>query len=106
MPIGSRGGVPTHFRTLFTTGPIGDLSDVALLERFLAARDDAAFEALLLRHGPMVLRFCRARLADPDEIDNAFQSNGRAVPGRARVRPRPPPLSHETGTHADVSAKA
>ena len=74
MPIGSRAGFLTHFRTLFATGPIGDLSDGALLERFLAARDDVAFEALLLRHGPMVLRVCRARLADPDEIDDAFQT--------------------------------
>ncbi len=74
MPIGSRGGIPTHFRTLFTTGPIGDLSDGALLERFLAARDEVAFEALVVRHWPMVLRVCRARLADPDEIDDAFQT--------------------------------
>ncbi len=74
MPIGSRGGIPTHFRTLFTAGPIGDLSDGALLERFLAARDDVAFEALVVRHGPMVLRVCRARLADQNEIDDAFQT--------------------------------
>jgi RNA polymerase sigma factor (sigma-70 family) len=74
MPSGLRGGVPTHFRTLFATGPIGDLSDGALLERFLAARDEAAFEALLLRHGPMVLHVCRGKLVDPDEIDDAFQT--------------------------------
>ena len=36
MPIGSRGGFLTHFRTLFTTGPIGDLSAGAV---YLSAGD-------------------------------------------------------------------
>ena len=32
------------------------MPDAALLTRFLAGRDDAAFAALVDRHGPMVLR--------------------------------------------------
>src|SRR5438094_229885 len=37
-------------------------TDRALLERFAAGRDAAAFEALLGRHGPMVWAVCRERL--------------------------------------------
>src|SRR5262245_7303229 len=36
-----------------------ELSDGALLERFLAQRDEAAFEVLVQRHGPMVLGVCQ-----------------------------------------------
>ena len=36
-----------------------------------AARDaEAAFEALVARHGPMVLGVCRRALADPEEIED------------------------------------
>ena len=38
-------------------------SDAQLLESFLARRDEAAFEALLRRHGPMVLGVCRDKQA-------------------------------------------
>src|SRR5262249_38926466 len=34
-------------------------SDCELLERYLAGREEAAFVALLRRHGPMVLSVCR-----------------------------------------------
>jgi RNA polymerase sigma factor (sigma-70 family) len=45
-----------------------------LLERFAADRDEAAFEALVGRHGPMVLGTCRRMLADPHDVDDAFQA--------------------------------
>jgi hypothetical protein len=37
--------VRKNLQILFTTGAIGDLSDGELLERFVAFRDDGAFEA-------------------------------------------------------------
>ena len=37
----------------------GGLTDGQLLGRFIAARDEAAFAALVRRHGPMVLAVCR-----------------------------------------------
>ena len=48
-----------------------------LLERFLAHRDEeaeAAFEELMTRHGPMVLRVCRGVLRDPHDAEDAFQA--------------------------------
>jgi RNA polymerase sigma factor (sigma-70 family) len=50
------------------------MSDGQLLERFLARRDEAAFECLVRRHGPIVLRVCRDVLPDPHEAEDAFQA--------------------------------
>ncbi len=49
-------------------------SDGRLLERFQTVRDEAAFETLLLRHGPMVLGVCRRVLGDAHEAEDAFQA--------------------------------
>ncbi len=48
--------------------------DRQLLDRFTAARDEAAFTALLLRHGPMVLGVCRRLLGDGPAAEDAFQA--------------------------------
>ena len=52
--------------TLFNVGAIRELTDGQLLEWFSTSRGEAAelaFEALVERHGEMVLRVCRASLA-------------------------------------------
>ncbi len=64
-------------QTLFDSGTAGGLSDQQLLERFASRRDasaDAAFEVLVLRHGPMVLRVCRNVLGDSNDAHDAFQA--------------------------------
>jgi RNA polymerase sigma-70 factor (ECF subfamily) len=50
------------------------LSDGELLQLYLASRDEAAFEALLHRHGPMVLGVCRRMLRNDDDAHDAFQA--------------------------------
>jgi RNA polymerase sigma factor (sigma-70 family) len=62
---------------LFRTGTAAGLSDAQLLERFLLRHDEAAeaaFAALLERHGPMVLAVCRRVLNDPHDAQDAFQA--------------------------------
>jgi RNA polymerase sigma factor (sigma-70 family) len=50
------------------------LDDCALLERFVGLHDEGAFRALVIRHGPAVLRACRSILRDPFDVDDAFQA--------------------------------
>ena len=62
---------------LFDLGAVDALTDGQLLERFGARRGAAAepaFEALVERHGPMVLRACRSILRDEHEAQDAFQA--------------------------------
>jgi len=66
--------IPGDLLLLLTSGRLGDLADGALLDRFLATRDEAAFEALMMRHGPMVHRVCLSTLVDANDVDDAFQA--------------------------------
>jgi RNA polymerase sigma factor (sigma-70 family) len=50
------------------------LADAQLLERFAVQRDEAAFEALLHRHGPLVFSVCRRLLVDAHDAEDAFQA--------------------------------
>jgi RNA polymerase sigma factor (sigma-70 family) len=52
----------------------GGMSDVQLLACFIARRDEAAFEALVRRHGPMVLGVCRRLLRHEQDAEDAFQA--------------------------------
>jgi polysaccharide export outer membrane protein len=50
------------------------MNDEQLLADFLSHRDGSAFEALVGRYGPMVLRVCRDLLGDHEFADDAFQA--------------------------------
>jgi RNA polymerase sigma factor (sigma-70 family) len=64
-------------------------SDGQLLERFISRRDDAAFEELLRRHGPMVLGVCRRLVGHVQDAEDAFQATFMVLVRKARsVKPR------------------
>ena len=69
-----RGAAVGSLERLFESGTVVGLGEAQLLERFLVLGDEAAFEAILDRHGPMVLGVCRRVLADPHDIADAFQA--------------------------------
>lgn len=68
-----------EFRRLY-----GLLDDSELLARFLADRDEAAFEEIVLRHGPMVRAVCRRMLGANADCDDAFQATFLVMIRRAR----------------------
>jgi RNA polymerase sigma factor (sigma-70 family) len=57
--------------------------DAELLARFRSRGDEAAFELLVWRHGPMVLGVCRGVLGDPHAADDAFQATFLALARKA-----------------------
>ena len=49
-------------------------SDTQLLGRFASNRDEAAFAAIMARHGPMVMTVCQGVLRDSPDAEDAFQA--------------------------------
>jgi RNA polymerase sigma factor (sigma-70 family) len=86
MPAGAN-SLLRHVRGMTSqAAPAPD--DGALLARFTADRDAAAFEALIVHHGPMVLRVCRRLLADAQDAEDAFQATFLVLARKAgSVRP-------------------
>jgi RNA polymerase sigma factor (sigma-70 family) len=74
MPAGQPDVLLHHLRRLVESRGSGQLSDRDLLQRFATQHDEAAFAALLRRHGPMVLRACQRVLDHEHDAEDVFQA--------------------------------
>ncbi|HTU89884.1 MAG TPA: sigma-70 family RNA polymerase sigma factor [Gemmataceae bacterium] len=68
-------------------------ADAVLLDRWIHQRDEAAFTALVARHGPMVLGVCQRILGDAHEAEDAFQATFLILARKAASLRRPEALS-------------
>jgi RNA polymerase sigma factor (sigma-70 family) len=73
MAKGHLGRVINHLRGL-AGDRAGEATDGQLLARFAALREEAAFAALVNRHGGLVLGLCRRILRDHHDAEDAFQA--------------------------------
>ncbi|MFI5456245.1 MAG: sigma-70 family RNA polymerase sigma factor [Isosphaerales bacterium] len=76
--VRSTTAMATQLGTLYSLGAVGSLPDDQLVERYLARDDlaasEAAFTALVDRHGAMVLSVCQRLLQNPHDAHDAFQA--------------------------------
>lgn len=82
------GAILKDVHTLFSVGRAGALTDGQLLEQFIGPRGEqaeAAFQVLVDRHGPMVLKVCRGVLGDLHDAQDAFQATFLVLARRAAV---------------------
>jgi RNA polymerase sigma factor (sigma-70 family) len=83
--------------SLFEVGSAAGLSDRQLLERFATGGDEAreaAFAALVARHGPMVLGICCQILGDRHDAEDAFQAVFLVLARKAPSLRQPELLGH------------
>ena len=77
MASGEARGFHRDLELIASSGTVTGLTDAELVGRFLKGKGDAseaAFEAIVAKHGPMVLSVCRGVLRRSSEADDAFQA--------------------------------
>jgi RNA polymerase sigma factor (sigma-70 family) len=109
MTSPSTPGVLRHVRGLIAGERTSHLADGELLERFARRREEAAFAALVRRHGPLVLGVCRRVLHNRHDAEDAFQATFLALARRAgaiQCRGSVGGWLHRVAYHAAVKARA
>jgi RNA polymerase sigma factor (sigma-70 family) len=93
MAKGLLSSVLGYLRGLTASGDAA-AGDALLLRRFARSRDEAAFAALVRRHGPMVWGVCRRLLRDPQDAEDAFQAAFLVLARKAGAVGRPERLAN------------
>src|SRR5262249_13054188 len=83
MAAAELGAVLRHIRGLTADPNRDEQNDGALLRAFLTRNAQGAFEALVRRHGPMVLRVCRRALNNAHDAEDALQATFLLLARRA-----------------------
>jgi RNA polymerase sigma factor (sigma-70 family) len=105
--------VAAPWLALARAGRLGDLSDAELLERSATADTnpevaEAAFSAIVRRHGSMVMGVCRTILRDHHESEDAFQATFLLLvrdARRLRVSDTVGPWLHEVAVRVCLAAR-
>src|SRR5213083_2590539 len=74
MASTTAGALLNRLRNILVPHAGAAATDAWLLARFRADREEAAFEALVRLHGPMVLGVCRRVLGNSHDAEDAFQA--------------------------------
>jgi cobalt-zinc-cadmium efflux system membrane fusion protein len=82
-----------HLKKTVDPGVIGGLTDAQLLGRFVAERDEAAFEVLVWRHAALVWQAARRLLPRPEDAEDVFQATFLALARKAGAIRRPGALA-------------
>src|SRR5437870_13878368 len=93
MPTGPLSGVLGYLRNLAAPEEVAR-SDAELLRRFVRQRDEAAFTALVQRHGGLVFGVCRRVLSQPQDAEDAFQATFLILAKKAGSLARPEQLAN------------
>jgi RNA polymerase sigma factor (sigma-70 family) len=92
-----------HYIRRLASEPSRDqATDAALVDRFVHAKDEDAFAALVDRHAAMVFNVCRRVLRDSHDAEDAAQATFLVLARKARTLRRPDALAawlHRTAHH-------
>jgi len=86
--------VISYLRMTVCAGTWAGAADEELLEGFAAHREEAAFAALVRRHGPLVWGVCRRLLVHPQDAEDAFQATFLVLARKAAAIGRHKPLAN------------
>jgi RNA polymerase sigma factor (sigma-70 family) len=99
-----------HIRRLVAAHLVAaDLPDPLLLERFASRQEEAAFAALVRRHGPLVWGVCWRLLRQRQDAEDAFQATFLVLARKAGSLRRPEALGawlHGVATRTALKARS
>jgi RNA polymerase sigma factor (sigma-70 family) len=109
MTGGQRASIFSFLRAYTAAAESRHQPDSELLARFADQRDEAAFAALVARHGPMVLGVCRRILRHSHDAEDAFQATFLVLARKAaavRWRDSVAGWLYQTAHHLALRARA